>query len=126
MKVDEEVRKELVANLKGYVERLAESLNEYIEKIKKAETVEEIMKIKQNLLLFYLGMTPLTTEHCYFCIAAKGKNGYPNCKKCLYAVHHGECGYQNSDWSKIMRRILEVMDFIRDFYYKGERYDHVE
>ena len=127
MKIDEEVRKELVWNFKDLFRDVKRIFDEYIELLKKAETVEEIMKLKQEFLMNYLELTPLTSEYCYFCLANMESDATLICKNCLYAIHHKKCNEKDSDWSKIHTELAELIKLIEDLYYKGERYyDHIE
>ena len=118
MKVDEETRTELIENFEKWLRGVNTDMNYYIEKIKEAETVEEIMKLKKNLLLEYLYNAPLDSTTCYFCI-------YNNefCEFCSYAKTHGFCGDSDSDYRKIKSAFRKLVELIDKKYYSGEKYE---
>ena len=118
MKADAMLKEKLVKNLREWLEKVNEKMNYYIEKIKEAETVEEIMKLKKNLLLEYLYNAPLDSTTCYFCI-------YNNefCEFCSYAKTHGFCGDSDSDYRKIKSAFRKLVELIDKKYYSGEKYE---
>ena len=119
VKVDEEVRKELVENLREWLRWLSRGLEEYMEEIGRAETVEEIMSAKKDLLVFYFNNAPMYSGECYFCILHAGEE---YCDECEYAKYHGRCDDDGSDWQRIRGKVMELVRLVDENYYKGERY----
>ena len=136
MQVDEGMRKQLVNNLREYFEEFAGKVEELIDRMEGAETVERVMELKRDLLVMWVDYIPLGAGHCYFCL------GEWDCSECEYARHHGECAIDRHRrdelemelWDCIGR--VEVDDYtairaveivlkraIRELYYSGEEYE---
>jgi len=122
MKVDKDVKKRLIANLKYWLQDLNNSVKTILKHMKKAETVEEIMQLKKDLLILCLEKLPLDDIHCYFCILQDYKNN-SSCKNCLYAKIHGYCDDVKSDYKKVKMAVGKAIDTIEEKYYFGETYD---
>ena len=110
MKVDKDVKKRLIANLKCWLQDLNNSVKTILKHMKEAETVEEIMQLKKELLVLCLERLPLGDSHCYFCILQDYKNNFA-CRGCLYAKTHGYCAKVKSDYKKI-KMAIKVAFFI--------------
>jgi len=117
MKVDEEVRRQLIENLKIWLKRLNRIVKSLVKDMEEAETVEEIMALKRELLLRYICLIPISASYCYFCIKHDLE-----CNKCEYAKHHGICTYAESDYAKIIDKAKELELTVAELYYKGEKY----
>ena len=125
MKVDEAIRQQLLRNLERRKQRYVEIFNEYIYKIAQAESVEEIMLYKKELLVFLLKVFPIDASCCYFCLLHRIVDSSLECSDCEYARHHGICnvGPYLSDWGKIYSHYTSLKNAIDKHYYKGEVYD---
>lgn len=121
MKVNRVVREMLVENLDDWLNKLYDDIHYWIKKISKAETVEDVMKHKQDLLLDYVNSIPLGWGYCYFCLLY---NGY-SCEEvlCEYGVVHGFCDSTNSDYATIQSLKRELKKEILNRYYRGEKYN---
>jgi len=122
MKVNKDVKEKLIKSLKDWLDWFYKSIEFKIEEIKEAETVEKIMQLKKELLVFCLEGLPLEDIHCYFCILQDYKND-STCKGCLYAKIHGYCADVKSDYKKVKMAIGKAIDTIEEKYYFGETYD---
>ena len=123
MRVEESVRTKLIANFKSWLNELDKGLKEYIEKMEKAKSVEDLMAIKRDLLLFYVNQTPTTAAYCYFCILYRDEDDRVHCERCEYARYHGVCEEAGSDWRVLDSRLLSLLMLVQDRYYKGEIYN---
>ena len=115
MKVDENVRKELIENLKEWATEVQLILSQN-KKIKEASSVEEIMQRKRDLLITYTRALPLGSTYCYFCLETQR-----NCEECPYREAHQECLGKTSDFRWIVKKQKELLDALES-YYKGEQY----
>jgi len=66
MKTNEKTKTDLIINLELRLTRLEEWISLYLNQMKQAETVEEIMRIKQEMVFAWLTYLPLRPENCYF------------------------------------------------------------
>ena len=121
MKVDKIVVDRLVENLKRNRDNIFDIYTSYIEDIEDAGSVEEIMKVKQDLLVELVDKLPLFNAVCYFCLL-QSRLGLMNCEKCMYGKIHGICMNKNSDYGKIIDMKDRFIDVISSLYYKGEKY----
>ena len=112
-KVCKEVQEKLVNNLETWKAWFFSKINNHIQKIEKAETIEEFMYAKKQLLEDIVISMPLTGDVCYFCI----KN---ECYECVYAVYHS-CYKKDNDYVKILNASERLLDML-DHYYTGETY----
>jgi len=69
MKTNEKIKTDLIINLEARLTRLEEWISLYLDEMKQAETVEEIMRIKREMLLAWLTFLPLRAENCYFALS---------------------------------------------------------
>jgi len=124
MKIDEEVRKELIHNLEyWWKEEFNVIIKNLIDQLKKAKTVEEIIQIEQKLLVHFIDLIPLRGYHNYFCIAQELGKIPDNCNDCPYAKVHKPCTIKGSDFDKIFTTSRKLLRNIERLYYKGEKYD---
>jgi len=118
MEIDEEALKELIDNLEDWLDEFNAKMKGIIDNMRKAKSVEEVMKLKKEMLLKILDMMPLSASYCYFCILH-----FEDCSECIYSDYHGSCIDLASDYVKIMDKKRELWRMIDELYYKGEKYD---
>lgn len=123
MQVNKRVIKKLAKNIETARKIINEDFDNFINKINEAETVEQVMKAKKELLVHILADMPLFSAHCYFCIQKYLHDG-PNyvCVGCKYAVKHNPCNKEGSSWKKIVKEGQKFIKVISEEYYKGEKY----
>ena len=119
MKANKQVQAELIRNLDRWFSDFQKSIDYFLEQIKKADTVEEIMQVKKDMLINMVNYIPSGRLYCYFCI-----ENDDDCSKCQYGKLHGKCG-ANSDYHKIGHDLSKLKDALKN-YYKGEQYDDTE
>lgn len=125
MEVNEEIKQKLVKNLKNWLDDTVFWMDHFIQLIESAETVEDIMKFKRDLLTTYIGDLPVSDKYCYFCLLHE-REMYSgrDCINCEYAKHHKMCNDLNSDWRRIIAARNELMNVIDKLYYRGgEKYE---
>jgi len=126
MRVNEEIRKELIKNLKERLCFFNNFMASIIRRMAKVESVEKLMKLKKEMLLWWIRLIPLGRSHCYFCLKAERSEYYPMelCPDCEYAKIHGNCTEDDSDYSKIEKALALLEKRIEKLYVKrGERYE---
>lgn len=119
MKVDKDVREQLVKNLEDWLDGLHRVMKYQIEKINEAETVEDIMRYKKDMLAHYVKYIPVGIDQCYFCLL----HWLDDCEPCQYGVIHGVCDSAGSDYREIDMLWNKLIRAIEEKYYKGESYD---
>jgi len=122
MKVDKDVQERLVENLSGWLgwlDILYDNMKSWINKIEKAETVEDVMKFKRDMLLDYLDSMPIGPDECYFCLLHQ-----MDCEEapCEYGMVHGFCSNEDSDHREIRKLVGELRQVLEERYYRGESY----
>jgi len=125
MKVDEEIREKLIQSLQAISSTLASNISGYLKEIQVAKTVEEIMRIKRDLLVHWITLLPLEPEDCYFCLLQEKKrkeNLTDPCERCPYSRFHGVCDSENSDYERICNLLVKLSTEIKRNYYKNEIY----
>ena len=132
MQADEEIKKELVNNLREWLGEFVREAEKLIDSIERAETVERIMELERDLRVAWIDYMPTGSDHCYFCL------GYPCCE-CKYAEFHGVCTIDKQEdllrelWRCIERvktndygaiKVVQglLMKMIKELYYSGEEY----
>ena len=118
MKADEDTKDTLIYEFEQWSNSIKHIIDKIISAMRKAETVEELMALKRELLLRLLDMLPLHANYCYFCV----KN-FTRCEKCEYAKFHGICTKEPSDYATIKRKLDELKTLIKYRYYAEEKYD---
>ena len=121
MKVDKQIKKELMANLNNWTKRVEKILSR-IKEIEEASSVEEIMKRKKELLVAYARGLPLGSGFCYFCLSQEEHDCH---NKCPYAKVHGNCRDINSDFHRIYESYNGLLESL-GLYYKSETYEEKE
>ncbi|RLE48715.1 MAG: hypothetical protein DRJ18_01445 [Candidatus Methanomethylicota archaeon] len=125
MRVDEEIRQELIKNLKDRLALFNNFNTRIIRRMAKVQSVEKLMKLKKELLLWWIRFIPLGLGHCYFCLKDKLNESYSSlrCSNCEYARIHGKCTEDSSDYMKIVKTLERLEKKIEKLYFKrGERY----
>ena len=119
MKIDENIRKALIKNLRGYRDKTVKWYDEIIRDIEHCSSVEDIMHHKKRLLMFLLDSCfPLSGNVCYFCMA------HVTCRDCEYGKIHGGCDEDdNSDYAQLLESLRALACSFSERYYRGERYD---
>jgi len=117
MKANPDVACEIANKIECYVDSLAEDVKKLTEKIRCAETVEDVMECKKRVLQVFIDYLPLSTGTCYFCVDLEA-----TCKICPYAEIHGRCVVEGSDYQRIVKTVDQLYDIL-ELYYKGEVYD---
>ena len=124
MKVDEEIKKELVKNLKEWQKELNYHIDFCIEGIKNSKTVEDIMRYKRNLLYMCVRELPLQATTCYFCLLHRDKKTEDlNCEDCEYGKLHGICFEPDSDYQSILKIRNQLRCEIEFLYFNNDKYD---
>jgi len=120
MKVNKATQDLLVENLNGWLDSVNEAMNHWVNKIREAETVEEIMRYKKEMLLEYVNSMPIGISMCYFCLLYQPDD----CEEvpCRYGVIHGFCNNEGSDYDEIRKLKNKLRRAIKEKYYKGETY----
>jgi len=126
MRVNEEIRKELIKNLRIRLQSFTRRMNRIIGRMTRVQSVEKLMKLKKEMLLEWLQLIPLERYFCYFCIKdnLERESIDDMCKKCEYAKIHGVCTEDDSDFYKIEKVLTILEKKINKLYVRrGERYD---
>jgi len=124
MKVDETVRESLISALREHVRRFSKKMNDMIDKMHEAKTVEEIMRIKRDMLKEWVREMPTKVEDCYFCVLYDfATDNVEGCGDCPYGKHHGICTERGSDYDRILNLRDELIRAIHELYYSGEEYE---
>lgn len=121
MKVNKAIQELLVENLTDWLDRLYGGMRYWISKIEEAETVEDIMRYKKDMLVDYVKSMPIRSDGCYFCLLYLGND----CEEvlCEYGVVHGFCNDEGSDYDEIRKLRNKLRQRIEEKYYRGESYD---
>ena len=122
MKAKREIVDELVNNIRFKFASFSDQLGYYLKRLGDAETVEEVMMLKQAILKAWVASIPLNGDTCYFCIERR-KSLTADCGACPYAKHHGLCNDRKSSWHRINSLKWRLHDLIDDEYYGGEVYE---
>ena len=124
MQVNEEIKKELIKNLKEWQKELNYHIDFCIEGIKDSKTVEDIMRYKRTLLYMCVRELPLQATTCYFCLLHRDKEtGDLNCEDCEYGKLHGICFEPDSDYQRILRKRNQLMYEIDVSYFDDDEYE---
>lgn len=124
MKVDKAIQERLVKNLTNWLDSLCDSMKHWINKIKEAETVEEIMMYKKAMLVDYVNSMPMRSDECYFCLLYVDVD-CGDVPPCEYGVVHGVCSNKDSDYESIRKLRDKLKNEILNRYYRCEKYDNI-
>lgn len=141
MKIKKDIMADVIKQFEGTKDLTNRRYNAFIASLKRAETVEEVMKLKRDFLSALIMSIPMTADTCYFCWLHDN-----DCYACEYMRKHGKCASSSwvdvlSDYSNIDEVFGDDSDFksksswdkIRDArnffeaivlneYYRGEKY----
>lgn len=120
MEVDNTIQEQLVKNLEDWLYGLHRIMKKYQIKIAEAESIEDIMRYKRDMLLHYVKSMPLGIDQCYFCLLYWLDD---DCESCEYSTVHGVCDDNGSDYREIDMLWNKLMKAIEEKYYRGESYD---
>jgi len=115
MEVDNDVREKMIENIYGELQLLQKSVKTLVERMKKATSVEEIVSLKQEMLLRWLDSMPLGRSTCYFCIKTPVED---RCGDCEYGKIHGKCTDIHSDYRKIIIAYNTLWRLVEKSYVK--------
>lgn len=116
MKAEQEIKAKVANGIRIRLDNLKILVEFQLSRLMKAKTVEEVMEIKQKILLSWVDFIPLGAFSCYFCML------HDDCMKCEYAKIHGPCFEGNSDFREIIDAQRLFKRFIKEKYYGGEKY----
>ena len=116
MEVDEKVRSWLVEGFERWRDEIVWIIDTRIGDMKDANTVEELTRVKRDLLIELVKRLPLGYFECYFCLAGK------KCYECKYAKYHSKCSDENSTYDRI-RKARNKLIVELEKYYQGETYE---
>ena len=109
---DEKIKSKLHKNSLNIKECYDNIFVEYVAGLTGAREVKEIMAAKRKMLVSLIESLPLTTYHCYFCMALKPGD---KCHNCLYKNLHGECGAIDSTFMKITHAKIELLKALHKY-----------
>lgn len=120
MKADEKIKEKVIEALQLRHENTTLNFNRLIKCMEKADTVEEIMRLKGKILNNYLDL-PLSPLTCYFCVEPQSRTGFLDfrevCPTCQYGLQHGRCGMSNSDYDIILKLRAKLVEAIKKAFY---------
>ena len=116
MKAEQKIKAKMANGIRTCLDNLRSLVEFQLSGLMKAETVEEVMEIKQKILLSWVDFMPLSASSCYFCMF------HDNCTECEYAKIHGPCFEGSSDFRRIANAQRLFRRFIKEKYYGGEKY----
>jgi len=121
MKTERFILKAIVKSIRDAEQALQRLLDENLHRMEKAETVEEVMAIKKDILIDWITTLPILGVNCYFCYGFSELNVQEPCKICPYGKIHGKCSDPNSDYRFIRERQSELIGAICRYYpfYEG-------
>ena len=122
MKVNEKIKEKLLENFGKWKEELNEKIDSYLDSIRNAERVEDVMFLKKRLLLKLIRCLPLGNKFCYFCLM-KELGEFNTCADCPYAKYHRECYWGYSDYATIISLLGIAYEAIDRLYYVEEKYE---
>jgi len=112
------IKEKVVKNIRETLDRMYEVIEAMLEGMKEAETVDEFMRLKKNLLVRWLEFMPLGIAHCYFCMMHFDEaDDWPICELCWYGDMHGICSKEGSDFSIICDLYKELIRLIEELYW---------
>lgn len=113
---DKKVVIKIRKNLNVRKQWITEIVNHAIYDSQNAHDIDDVMLLKERLLVGLLENLPLSGDFCYFCIYHK-----EICDCCSYRiVHGGRCGTaMGTTWREVMNRINKLKDFISNNYWTG-------
>jgi len=120
MKVNEEIRGQLLSAMREHLENFEKLISSCLDEMEKANSVEEIMNLKRKILVLWTEFLPLGARHCYFCFL------YDHCTVCPYGKIHGICGPgKKSDYGRIREAEDHLLGSLERYFRAEERYEEV-
>lgn len=108
--IDKTVKNIVVRNLKFNNDEMCKRINILIVLMSHVKSNDQLMKIKNELLLTYLRYLPISAKFCVFCL---NRN---NCHECTYAMIHGSCGDDGSKFKKILDSYYDFLKEIKGYW----------
>jgi hypothetical protein len=93
--------------------------NALLARMRNATTVEEIMELKQQMLLNCVDDMPLSSSSCYFCLLNI------DCSKCPYGALHGICAEEESDFRKVCIAKENLKEALYNYHHQDDKYKTV-
>lgn len=121
MKISEDARTEVINNIKGKLKQSRAEQTKIIQAMENATSVEELMSLKQDLLLTQIRNLPIGGLYCYFCVSYAFKDN--KCPECPYGKIHKGCDYLDSDYRKITDAKSLFLDSLRNYYFNDDQYE---
>ena len=113
-KFDREVAMNVADDLEDTKIDLALKLYTLTQKIRKALSIDGVMKAKKMFMLELLDAVPLNVDSCYFCQVHYDALG---CKNCSYAKIHGSCLSKGSTFLQLEGKVDELRNLIDKTYW---------
>lgn len=109
--------RQAVRNIEFLVLNRKEGMKESLLKLNQANTLNEFLEEKVNLMSLILDSLPLGSDQCAFCSIFR-KNG---CGRCTFGREHGICsGFKDEGvedlYSNIVSKVEELKDEIKKMY----------
>ena len=124
MKINNKILHELIKEVKGRQHKSKEYYMNYLSSLKSANSVEELIKAKQDFFLDLINNLPVIKEDDYFCLLNYDNAANQTCFNCPYGKIHKNCHDPRSDYSIMYDLICELRhQVIHKFYKKGEKYE---
>lgn len=116
-KFDKRIVEQIRDNVKGKERVVSSYFKEFDCKMQVAESIDDVMKAKKELLSNLTYSFPVAGTHCYFCLIDY------RCLHCSYGKAHGKCSGNNGEantWWKILEKIKDLRSCIDEEYWTGE------
>jgi len=124
MKINKKILQELIKEVKGRQSEAKKIYMDYLVSLKKAKSVEEIVKAKQIFMIGLINNLPIIKEDDYFCLLNYDNAFDQICFDCPYGKKHGNCFSPGSDYDVMGELIISLRhQVIHKFYNKGEKYE---
>ena len=104
----------VVEDLEARKIEVVATFDKWVTAMKRAKTVNGVMKAKKELLVGVIENLPLYADACYFCMLNEG------CSDCEYTKEHGFCGDDEASFTVIATAWENLQDLIVETYWKEE------
>lgn len=122
-KFDKDIAKIIGVRLENYGAIISDAFQHEVAHINNAETIDDVMSAKRNLMVQIAKNIPIRDDTCYFCVHYRGR-GSLGCDICSYSeTHDGRCGDRDSVWRKIIDAKWVLIDLIQKKYWTGGEMD---
>jgi len=115
-KFDKDITNKIVDNLATCAAIVNSEFQRAVDRIEEAESINEVMVAKKDLMISIARNIPTQDDTCYFCICHR--NELNGCDICSYAQAHGKCSKMN-DWGKMVTLKNDLIDIIKTCYWTG-------